>query len=117
MKEHLKYIGANIRVARKSQNLTLEILSERVGISTSFLGLVERGESSLSIETLISVCKALGVSADSIILNQSPPPAPSLIEKKDALIALLNNTTDEELSFLIDFIRLYRRRTKISDDV
>ena len=116
MREHLKYIGANIRVARKGQNLTLESLSEQVGISTSFLGLIERGESSLSIETLIGLCKALGVSADSILFNQSASPVSSIIEKKDTVMALLSSATNEELSFMIDFIRFYRRRLKVTDD-
>jgi transcriptional regulator with XRE-family HTH domain len=110
MKNNLKYIGENIRIARKSKNLTIDTLSELIGISSSFLGTLERGESSLSVETLISVCKALGVSADSIIFDRSVTPEPSIIDKKDTIITLLNNATDDELSFLIDYIKLYREK-------
>ncbi|MDR1701472.1 MAG: helix-turn-helix domain-containing protein [Sporomusaceae bacterium] len=111
MKNNLKYIGKNIRTTRKNKNLTLEMLSKIIGISESFLGTVERGESSLSIETLIGVCKALGVSSDSIILNRAEQSA-ALNGKKDTLFTLLNNASDAELDFLIDYIKFYRGKFK-----
>jgi len=78
MKEHLKHVGENIRAARKSKNLTIDNLSELIGISPSFLGTLERGESSLSVETLINVCEVLGVSSDSIILGRNVTPSPTV---------------------------------------
>lgn len=113
MKNHLKYVGENIRTARKNKGLTIDTLSELVGISPSFLGTVERGESFLSVETLISLCRVLGVSADSIILNQDTTPAPA--DTKDVLLTLLHNSTDDELLFLIDFIKLYRDKVAFKD--
>jgi len=116
MKTHLKHIGENIRAARKSKNLTIDMLSELIGISSSFLGTLERGESSLSVETLIGVCKALGVSADSILLEQDVTPAPCISDKKDTIVTLLNNATEAELSFLIDYMKLYRsNKIKFTD--
>jgi len=109
-KEHLKYIGENIRAARKSKNLTIDTLSELVGISPSFLGTLERGESSLSVETLMSICRTLGVSSDSIILNQDPTPMPVVADMKDVIMTLLNNATEDELSYLIDYVKFYRGR-------
>jgi len=112
MKNSLKHIGRNIRAARKNKGLTIDTLSELVGISTSFLGTLERGESSLSVETLISVCRVLGVSADSIILDQTPTPIPAVIDKKNTIMTMLNNASDEELAFLIDYVKLYRSSVK-----
>jgi transcriptional regulator with XRE-family HTH domain len=112
MKEkNLKRIGENIRAARKSKNLTIETLSELAGVSESFLGTVERGESSISIETLISLCKALDVSADSLIICGKET-IPALSDKRDTLLTMLKNATDEELGFLIDYVKLYRGRVK-----
>jgi len=110
MKEHLKHIGINIRAARKSKNLTLDTLSELVGVSSSFLGILERGESSLSVDTLISVCNVLDVSADSILFEQDETLSLPASENKDILLTLLKNATDDELLFLIDYIKLYRGR-------
>ena len=91
------------------------MLSELIGISPSFLGTLERGESSLSVETLIGVCKALGVSSDSILLEQDITPNPYISDKKDTIATLLNNATDDELSFLIDYVKLYRGKVKFND--
>lgn len=110
MNDNLKYIGENIRIARKSKDLTIDTLSELIGISSSFLGTLERGESSLSVETLIRVCKVLGVSANSIIFDRNVTLEPSISDKKDTIMTLLSNATDDELSFLIDYIKLYREK-------
>ena len=116
MKNHLKYIGENIRAARKNKALTIDTLSELAGISPSFLGTLERGESSLSIETLINICRVLDVSADSIILSEEPPVPPQAItDKKDTIMTMLNNATEDELAFLIDYIKLYRGRVVFKD--
>ena len=109
-KDIQKYIGENVRAARKSKNLTIETLAELAGISESFLGTVERGESSISIETLINLCQTLEVSADSLIMGKGLSPVPS--DKKDTLFAMLKNASDDELDFLIDYVKLYRGRIK-----
>ncbi|MCL2578704.1 MAG: helix-turn-helix domain-containing protein [Oscillospiraceae bacterium] len=109
MRENLKHIGENIRTARKSKSLTIEMLAELAGISESFLGTLERGESSLSIETLINLCKVLDVSADSIIMGSAELPPP-ISDKKDTLMTMLGNASDAELDFLIEYVKLYRGR-------
>ena len=107
MKDYLKRVGENIRTARKNKDLTIETLSELAGISESFLGTVERGESSISLETLISLCEALGVSSDSIIMDGKEIfPSPS--DKRDTLLTMLKNASDSELDFLISYVKLYR---------
>ena len=113
--KNLKRIGENIRAARKSKNLTIETLSELAGISESFLGTVERGESSISIETLINLCKVLDVSADSLIMHDEEP-APTVADKRDTLLTMLKNANDKELGFLIDYVKLYRGRVRFKAD-
>ena len=113
--KNLKIIGENIRTARKNKNLTIETLSELAGISESFLGTVERGESSISIETLTNLCRVLDVSADSLIMpGEESALAPS--DKRDTLLTMLKNATDEELDFLVDYVKLYRGRVKFKVD-
>ena len=107
----LKELGENIRSARKNKKLTIEILSELAGISESFLGTVERGESSISIETLVNLCQVLDVSADSLLMHGKEA-APAVSDKRDTLLTMLKNATDEELGFLIDYVKLYRGRVK-----
>ncbi len=57
-------IGERVRIRRKALGITQEKLAEMVDVSTSFIGHIERGTRKLSVETLASICKALGVSAD-----------------------------------------------------
>jgi len=111
MKNYLKRVGENIRTARKNKELTIETLSELAGISESFLGTVERGESSISLETLISLCEALSVSSDLIIMHGKEI-APSQSDKRDTLFTMLKNASDAELDFLISYVKLYRGLVK-----
>ena len=60
-------IGKEIRLKRLLCGLTQAQLAERSGISTAFVGHIERGTRVMSIETLYALCKALELSADRIL--------------------------------------------------
>jgi len=112
MKNNLKHIGENVRTARKRKGLTLVVLSGLAGVTESFLGMVERGASSLSVETLIALCDALDVTADSILIKgRGKNTRPS--DKYDTLCTMLKNATDDELDFYINFVKLYRGSGKV----
>ena len=67
--DFLDYIklGKKVRIKRKSKGLTQEQLAEQSGISLSFLGHIERGSRKASLETLVSIANALGVSPDYLL--------------------------------------------------
>lgn len=54
-------LGQRIMQLRKKQGLTQKELSERAGVSLSFMGLIERGERKASLETIVSIANELGV--------------------------------------------------------
>ena len=60
-------LGQRIRAQRKLNRFTQEYLSEKAGISLSFLGHIERGTRKASIETLVSIANALRVSPDLLL--------------------------------------------------
>jgi transcriptional regulator with XRE-family HTH domain len=62
-----KTIGARIRRERIKRGLTIEKLAEKLDISPSFLGCVERGERSLSIENLVHISEFFSVTIDSLV--------------------------------------------------
>lgn len=62
-------IGKNIRSKRKANNLTLETLAEKCNMSINFLGNIERGTDTPSLKSLLNICNALNVNADSILLE------------------------------------------------
>ena len=60
-------IGGLIRDERKKHNFTLAELSERANISSNFLGNIERGVDTPSVETLINIANALFVGVDELV--------------------------------------------------
>ena len=69
MKNNLE-IGSRIRSVRESMNLSRDLFSEKVNISEIFLSQIERGEKSLSLNTLISICINTGCSADYLLFGK-----------------------------------------------
>jgi transcriptional regulator with XRE-family HTH domain len=60
-------LGKRVRIRRQVLGLTQEGLAEKIGVSTSFIGHIERGSRKLSVETLYALCKALDTSADFLL--------------------------------------------------
>jgi XRE family transcriptional regulator, regulator of sulfur utilization len=56
-----KFLGQRLRALRKQRSLSQERLGERAGLSGKFIGEVERGEKSISIDSLYRVSVALEI--------------------------------------------------------
>lgn len=54
-------IGAIVRKLRTEQGLTQQAIADEIGSSFSFVGRVERGESNITIETIIKISNALNI--------------------------------------------------------
>ena len=65
-----KELGARIRAERRRKDLTQEQLSEMADISESFLGHIERGGRTLSIETLAKLANALELNIEYIVCGE-----------------------------------------------
>lgn len=63
----LDSIGQNIRKYRKARQLRQEDLAELAGLSPNYIGLIERGEKSPSLEAFIAILNALDISADMVM--------------------------------------------------
>lgn len=66
-------LGARIRRYRRALELTQEKLSGMAGISTSFLGLIERGSRKASLETLLNLSNALQVGIADLFASEFKP--------------------------------------------
>lgn len=60
-------IGRKIREKRRFMDITQARLAELCEISTAFVGHIERGTRTLSVDTLYRLCKALHLSADELL--------------------------------------------------
>ena len=56
-----KFLGQRLRALRKQRELSQERLGDRAGLSGKFIGEVERGEKSISIDSLYRVSVALEI--------------------------------------------------------
>lgn len=63
----LHSIGQKVRFYRKAAGLRQEALAEAAGISTNYLGMIERGEKIPSLETFLAIANALSVSSDLLL--------------------------------------------------
>ena len=59
-----KRLGERIREERLRLNLTQAQLAEAIDISDTYMGAIERGERSLTLDTLVRLVNRLGVTID-----------------------------------------------------
>lgn len=73
MEQELDYIaiGNRIRIAREILHMTQEQLSEQCSLSTGYIGHLERGTRSPSLETLAKMSRILRVSLDDLVFGDS----------------------------------------------
>lgn len=66
-------LGEAIRYERKKRNLTLQTLAAKLGISTTYLGLIEVGKrgKNINVDLLLKLSTIFGVSTD-YLLNRVP---------------------------------------------
>ncbi len=62
-----KKLGERIRTERLRLNLTRAQLAENAGISDTYMGAIERGERSLTLDTLVRLVNRLGVTVDYLL--------------------------------------------------
>lgn len=64
---NLSLMGEKIKAARVQKKLTLEKVSERIGISRNFLWEIEAGRKAPAIQTLYNIGKDLDISIDYLL--------------------------------------------------
>ena len=97
-------LGKRIRDERLMQRLTLEKLAERTDKSINFIGQIERGEGKPSLETLVDIANALGVTVDSL-LSDNLKASDNSIDKE--VLSLLHNISDNVKRFILDTVQRY----------
>lgn len=70
--DHLEAIGVQIRQRREAQSLTQEQLAEKMNLSRASINKIETGKANFKIATLISACKALGLTPNDILCDFFP---------------------------------------------
>ena len=61
-KEILIKFGKKVREIRIKQNLSQEKLATKAGVHRTYIGMIERAEKNITLESIEKVAKALGLS-------------------------------------------------------
>lgn len=101
MSELLERISSNVKSKRLELKISQEQLAESIEKSSSFVGQLERGETSMKIETFQKLVHSLGFDAN-ILLSDSELPA----DKVSELCGIAYSLDEKKLDFLIAFARL-----------
>ena len=108
----LSLMGERIKHTRIKQKLTLEKLSEKVGISRNFLWEIESGRKAPAIQTLHSICKALNVSADYLLGFSTVQSQPDSGVGENTVLQIYNiieSLDDKEIFVLHELLGTYSK--------
>lgn len=97
-------IGNRIRNFRVSHNLAQGEFAESIGISVNFLSELENGKKGFSSETLFNICHQYNISADYILLNDTPETNPN-----ETIVKLLTTFSAEQLTDISNYIAALRQ--------
>ena len=90
-------IGERLRSIREGMQMTREEFSEKIDITDSFLGQIERGERALSVKTLKKVIKYTGVSADYLLFGKDSKN--NTIEKINNILTINSNNITSDFIY------------------
>jgi len=62
-----KKLGDKVRRLRKTQGYSQELFAELVGVHRTYIGMIERGEKNVTLETLMKLSNALNISLSSLV--------------------------------------------------
>lgn len=100
----LEKLGAKIKRERQSRGITQEKLAEMVDISLNFMSLIENGRN-MSVETLVKIAQALGVSVDYLLNDTINLQSDSISEQ---INLNLSDLTEDEKLFFLNIIKQYK---------
>ena len=107
-------IGERLRGIRENMNMTREKFSEKIDITDTFLGQIERGERSLSAKTLKKVVRYTGVSADYLLFGKDSNN--DTIKKINNILAVNSQTTSDFIYHIVmcsnDFCKKIKEENK-----
>lgn len=102
----LQELGEQVKLFRKRMGFTQEQLAAKAGITPSFLGQIERGQRSPTVETVYKISKALEVSMEELFSFQK-----EIIQKDAAhvyhqrIMKLLKSRNEKDLEFTYQLLK------------
>lgn len=108
--------GERLRGIRENMKMNREEFSEKIDITDSFLGQIERGERALSVKTLRKVIKYTGVSADYLLFGKDTNN--QTLQKINNILSLNSEETSDFIYHIVmyssDFCKKIDKTTKLN---
>jgi transcriptional regulator with XRE-family HTH domain len=103
---HMDYhqLGKRIREERHKLNLTQEKIAESIDISDSYIGQIERGERSLTLDTLVRLANKLGVTIDYLLQDSMEHVTND--QSINQLTQILHNRSPKQKQMALDVIKM-----------
>lgn len=120
-------LGSKVRQARDEQGLTQAELAQAAGVSPGLIGQVENGRVQPSLQTIEALARVLGSSPCYFITDDAGiqemlgimrPEVRELLQQPhvQSVLRLVCDCTELELTFIMEFIKLYKRSAASSVD-
>ena len=103
-------IGKRIRKYREAKGWRQEDFAERVGLSVTYTGMIERGEKVPKLETFITIANALGVSADLLLADVLSTGYTVKSSEMTEQISTLPTSAKERIYSVIDAMIRFEKR-------
>lgn len=97
-----KRLGERIREERRRLGLTQAQLAESIDISDTYMGAIERGERSLTLDTLVRLVNRLGVTIDYMMAESVSDTDSHII---DQLKQIIDNQPLERKQMAVNVLR------------
>ena len=104
-------VGRNINIERLARKMSRDEFARLLGMTTSHLGLIERGERGATSVTLMKLKEILGRPIDNLFCDATDLPfhersdEGSLEAQKKVMVSLATSLTDMETEFIIGVIK------------
>ena len=106
-------IASRLKKKRKGSKLTIERLSELIEVSPSFISLIERGETGISVENLYKLSQVFNCSIDYLVTGNESTDIPDTYSRFSALNATIYDYTDSEIALLTDVAKFLKSRINV----
>ncbi len=104
---NISAIGKRIRKYRVAKGWKQDVFAEKIGLSVTYTGMIERGEKTPRLETFIKIANALDISPDlllaDVINSQYEIKASELIDEIASLKPAERDRIYNVVSAMIDF--------------
>ncbi len=105
-REELLPFGERLRKRRNVLGFTQEFVAEKVGITLRFYQMLERGEKSVSLDTLIRLSKTLTISTDYLLFGDFSG------NLEGPLVEVLNGLSQPQREDALKILQLYAKSCK-----